>query len=170
MRATIVGIGLSLLAAGPAWADEPEEPFAFGYESELFVLGGLSAGGSFGSAGGGGFVGYELSMVWLKSAAWGGLFGDIVYDFGQSAATVVVGPEFGYGFLGIDGGAAFRFGFADETEVGVQGRLLLTLTTFSIFGRYGYFPDSVGGTHVGQVGILLKMPFYNSSDIPEVAR
>lgn len=165
----LCGVGLALLTAGPAWADEAE-PFAFGYESEMFVLGGISGGGSFGSAGGGGFVGYELSAVWLNQAAWGGFFGDIGYDFGHSAATLVVGPELGYGILGLDGGAAFRFGFADEVEVGVQARLLLALTTFSIFGRYGFWPDSVGGQHIGQVGVLIKMPFWNSSDIPEVAR
>lgn len=161
---------LCLAIPASARAEEPAEAYRFGNASRGFVLGGLTGGGSFGSAGGGGYVGGEVSAVWLKELLWGGLYIDGVYDFGLGAGTLSAGPEVGYGPIGIDGGVGLRLGLEDSPEVGYQGRLLITAGVFGIYGRYGYWPGSTQAEHVGQVGILLKFPFWSAGPLPDIAR
>ncbi len=145
-----------LLLATPAYATEP--PYTFGSEAGWSVMLGATGGGSFGT-GGGGFAGGELSLVRLSHGWWTGVFADAAYDFGPDETLVTAGPELGFTALGIDGGGALRLRDG-ETELGGQGRLLLSFALFSLYGRYGYFPDSE--THLGQVGVLLKLPVWAS--------
>ncbi len=162
---------VALTFAAPAYAQDTA--YSFGNDAEAFVLGGLTGGGSFGSPGGGGFVGGEMSLVWLKEGLWGGLYADGLYDFGHSAATVSVGPEIGYALFGLDGGVAFRFGRdgeEDSPEIGYHARALLGMGGFALFGRYGIWPNSQTAEHVVQIGLLLKMPFWNSTPTPDIAR
>ena len=144
------------------------EAFAFGNSAEFFLLGGLTGGGSFGSAAGG-YAGGELSGVWLKEGLWGGFYADTVYDFGRGSTAITVGPEFGLAVLGFDGGVGFRFGEEDEAELGYQGRGMVTLGNFAIYGRYGFWPDSDDAKHIGQVGVLLKMPLWNATGPDPIA-
>ncbi|MFP4598663.1 MAG: hypothetical protein ACLFVJ_10455 [Persicimonas sp.] len=144
-----------MTATAFASADEPA--FEFGPVPGWQVLGGVNGGGSFGSPGGGGFAGAELSVSRLMSGWWTGAYVDGVYDFGHSAATVTAGPEVGYGVLGLDGGAAARFA-ADGPDWGPQARLLVTAGVFSVFGRYTYLTDS--DAHIGQAGVLFKLPLW----------
>jgi hypothetical protein len=141
--------------ATAASADEP--PFEFGPTPGWQVLGGVNGGGSFGSQGGGGFAGAELSFNRLMAGWWTGAYVDGVYDFGHSAATVSAGPEIGYGVIGLDGGAAVQFGAGDPSW-GPQARLLVTAGVFSIFGRYTYLTGPEA--HIGQAGVLFKLPLW----------
>lgn len=162
---------LALLALpATARAGEPGEAFRFDNEARGYVLGGLTGGGSFGSAGGGGYLGGEVSAAWLKELLWGGFFVDGVYDFGLGAGTLSAGPEVGYGPLGLDGGVAMRLGLEDRPEVGYQGRLLITAGVLGLYGRYGYWPGAPRARHVGQVGLLLKIPLWSAGPLPEIAR
>jgi len=144
------------------------EAFTFGNTSEFFFMGGLTGGGSFGSAGGG-FAGGELSGVWLKEGLWGGFYTDAAYDFGRGSTALTIGPELGYAVLGFDGGVGFRFGEEDESELGYVGRGMVTLGNFALYGRYGFWPDSSDARHIGQVGVLLKMPLWNATGPDPVA-
>lgn len=154
-----------LLASGliavSAQAQGANDDFTFDSEPEWFILSGVGGGGSFGSAGGGGFLGGELSLARIYEGRWSGIFADANYDFGQSRTTLTFGPEFGAAILGVDGGAALRLG-GDDLEWGGQGRLTLALGLFSLYGRYGYWPDSSFAKHTGQVGFLFKFPFWSS--------
>lgn len=158
---------LVLAFAAPAAAQD--DAYSFGNTTETYILGGLSGGGSFGSYGGGGYVGGELSLAFLKELLWGGVYIDGTYDFAHLASTFSVGPEFGFGPFGFDGGVAMRFGLEDEPEIGAHGRFLITLGTFALYGRYGYWPDAFEAVHIGQVGVLLKLPFWNSTPTGEIA-
>lgn len=166
----LAALALLLWMAQPAAAQEEGEPFAFGDVPEAFVMGGLTGGGSFGSPGGGGFLGGEASLAWLYHGVWGGFYMDGFYDFGHGDTTLSIGPELGYAVLGLDGGLGLRLGQADDPELGGQMRLLVSLGNFSLFGRYGFWPGSKDAQHVGQVGVLLKFPFWSSAPIPAMAR
>jgi hypothetical protein len=163
-----------LLCAALLWpamvCAEDGDNFRFDGEPQWFALGGLSTGATFGSPGGGAFVGTELSFVWLHESTWLGGYTDAVYDFAQDGAVVSFGPELGVAVLGFDGGLGLRFGRENKTEVGYQARLLLDLGIFGLYGRYGGWPSSSGAKHVGQVGLLLKIPFWTTAEIPPTAR
>jgi hypothetical protein len=150
--------------AGQAWAqsDEAFDGFDFGNETQAFVLTGLTTGGSFGSLGGGYYLGGEVSAAWLFEGVWGGVYADAAYDFGQGATTVSLGPEVGWMVLGLDGGLAARFGRQPDPELGFHVRGMLALGLFSLYGRYGGWPGAGGVEHVGQVGITLKFPAWTS--------
>lgn len=145
-----------LLLAGPGFARDA--PYSFGSEAGWSVMAGATGGGSFGT-GGGGFAGGELSLARLSGGWWTGVFADAVYDFGPDETLFTAGPELGFTALGIDGGPALRLRDG-ETDLGASGRLLLSFALLSLYGRYGYFPDSE--THLGQVGVLLKLPVWAS--------
>jgi hypothetical protein len=98
------------------------------------------------------------------------VFADAVYDFGYSAGTFVLGPELGYAFFGLDGGVGLRLGLENDPEIGWHVRGLIAAGAVSLFGRYGYWPDSTIGTHIVQIGILIKMPFWNGTVPEAVAR
>ena len=163
-RASVALAALAALALAPsqAAAQEADDTFSFGDETQAFFLAGVTTGGSFGSLGGGGFVGADLSVAWLRDGLWGGLYADGVWDFGHGAATVSVGPEIGYMVLGLDGGPAARFGRADDPEFGFQARGMIALGLVSIYGRYGGWPQADGIEHVGQVGLTFKLPVWTS--------
>lgn len=151
--AALMAMGLALCVE--AQADEP--PFAFGPQAGWQVMAGLGLSGGFGSAGGGFVPGAELSVNRLNERVWAGLYGDIGWDFGQDAALVTAGPQLGWAFVGMDGGVAARL---SDGELGGAGRLLLSFGFFGLYARYIYFPDSA--EHLGQTGILLKLPMWAS--------
>jgi hypothetical protein len=138
-------------------AEHADPPFVFGPQPGWQVLAGPTGGVSFGSPGAGGFVGAELSLSRLEAGWWLGGYVDGTYDFGQSAALITAGPEFGYAVFGIDGGLAARIG-DDGVKLGPQGRLMISVGFFTLFGRYSYLvePDE----HLGQAGVIFKLPLW----------
>lgn len=157
------------LGWGAAAQAQEARGFTLGHESAWFLMGGAMGGGSFGSPGGGGFAGGELSLAWTRSGVWAGLYGDASYDFGHGATTLTLGPELGWLLLGLDGGLGVRLGRSDQAELGAQVRGLLTLGNVALFGRYGHWPGSARDKHVGQVGVLLKLPLWASQPVRPMA-
>jgi hypothetical protein len=157
----VCALGLLLVAAEVSAQESPTEhadpPFAFGPQPSWQVLAGPTVGGSFGNSGAGGFVGAELSFSRLNAGWWLGGYVDGAYDFGQSAAMVTAGPELGYAFFGVDGGLAAYFG-DDGPRLGPQGRLMVSVGFFTLFGRYTYLVEPEA--HVGQAGVIFKLPVW----------
>jgi len=147
---------LALVFPATAYADEPI--YSFGSKTRWQSLFGPTTGGSFGSPGGGGFVGAELSVNRIREGIWWGFYGDGAYDFGQESALVTAGPSVGWNFFGVDGGFALREG--DQTELGLQGRFLVTIGFFGLYGRYVHLPQ--GDEHIGQAGVYFKVPIWAS--------
>lgn len=143
------------LVPTPAQAQEGEI-FEFGPRPTWSVLAGPTGGGSFGSPGGGGFLGAELSIARLERKFWFGAYADGSYDFGHQTGTFTAGPQFGLGFFGLDGGVALRTEAFDEP--GATARFLVTSGFFALYGRWLFFPAA--DEHVGQVGVVLKLPIW----------
>lgn len=153
----LVALTATLLFASPAMAED--EAYEFGPRASWVVLAGPTGGGSFGTPGGGGFVGGELSLARLERAFWYGLYADGSYDFGHADATFTAGPSLGLGFFGLDGGVALRAGDSgDFSDPGATARFMVTSGFFAIYGRWLFFPSA--DEHVGQVGVLLKFPIW----------
>ena len=155
MRALLV----LLLLTGPALAQEEAPPFAFGSQPGFTLNVGGNCGGSFGTPGGGGFAGAELSVNRLFQGAWMGAYGDAVYDFGWEVGLLSAGPQVGYGVVGVDAGPALLVGRRD-TQAGAAGRVLLSAGVVAFFGRYAHLFDS--GAHLAQAGLLVKLPVWAS--------
>ena len=149
---------LTLLVPATASAEEPI--FSFGSKERWQSLFGPTTGGSFGSSGGGGYVGAELSINRIREGIWWGLYGDGTYDFGQDSALLTAGPSVGWNFVGVDGGLALREG--DQTDLGLQARLLVTIGFFGLYGRYIALPEP--GEQIGQVGLYFKIPIWASEE------
>jgi CTP:molybdopterin cytidylyltransferase MocA len=139
---------------------QAEAPFSFGPQAGWSVMTGLETGGGFGSAGGGFLLGGEVSVTRLMRQTWFGLYGDAVWDFGQGAALITAGPQLGFAFVGLDGGVAWRPG--EQSALGGAGRLVLTAGFFSIYLRYMYVQSGVGAEHLGQAGVMFKLPAWSS--------
>ncbi len=155
LPALLAALLAGLLTGSPALADEA--PYTIGTDAGWQVLGGLTTGGSFGDLGGSGYLGAELSLNRLSKGTWVGLYGDGFYEFGHEAFYTTAGLQLGYMILGVDGGVAFRTGDGDPA-LGFAARGLIALAFFDIYGRALIFGDDIQG----QVGLMLKLPFWAS--------
>jgi len=152
----VVGV-LALGVAIPRGAAADDRPFTIGSRPTWFLLGGVTSGGTVALADRGAYVGGELSVVRLREGNYLGFYGDGYYDWGADGTYVTGGLELGHKFLGIDGGAALRFADSD-TQLGVTGRLSVSIGLFGLYARYAYFNDAMTDDHVLQVGVALKLP------------
>lgn len=160
--AAVLALGAGAAGAEPDEASE--QPFDFGPQPGWTMMLGPTFGGSFGSGGGGGYLGAEWSVSRLSQASWIGLYVDGLYDFGRGGEPLfTAGPQLGMAIVGFDGGGALRL-VDGEPEFGATGRLLLSLAVVSLYGRYGYFFDT--GDHLGQVGLMFKLPVWASETPP----
>jgi hypothetical protein len=109
--------------------------------------------------------GVEGSLVYfpLPHATWGGGYVDAVYDTGTKHARFSVGPEFGFTFIGLDGGLVVQPG-TERTAIGFQGRVLLTLGVVSVYARWGKLPALDVDATFREIGILLKFPILLRDD------
>ena len=139
-------------------AKAQEEPFQIGTKPYHFISTGLTTGASLSGKGNGGFVGLETSYVRAHKGTWFGLYTDALYDFGQQASTITIGPELGILMFGIDGGLGVQIRPKEETILGFQARTMLSLGFFSLFYRYGVWPEENTLRGVHQIGITLKSP------------
>ncbi len=151
----IFAVGMGSVAEAGDREDYDHDALSLGYESAWNLFGGISGGGSFQSAGNGGFTGANVSLFRLKHGRWIGAFASGQYDFPARSFMALGGAEIGYKIVGIDAGLATRF---DEggPSFGPQGSALLTVGVISLFGRYIYWPESE--EQVFQVGLTLKVP------------
>lgn len=152
---------LALVLPASALAEEGS-PFSFGPRTTWIWNVGPSLGLTNGGTGHAAFLaGAETSVVRLRDGLWWGLFADGQWDFGRDLVASNVGPEFGFGPLGLDGGVALEF--SDEVSLGLQARGVLTLGILSFTLRYKHMPDFQDpGTLEG--GLLLKFPIWASDD------
>jgi hypothetical protein len=88
-------------------------------------------------------------LVWL------GGYIDAVYDTLPHKTRMSLGPEIGYGLLGIDGGVVEQL---DGPRTGVVGRIVLTGSLLGFYARYDQFLDRKPDDGVLEVGVLLKIP------------
>lgn len=157
----VLALPFLLVAALPGVAAaEEQQPFSIGTKPAWYVLAGVTTGASLVATDRGGYVGGELSVARLgQGGRYVGLYGDGYHDIGAGRTYATLGPEIGWKFLGIDAGAASRFG-ARRPEWGATGRLFLSVGVVTVYGRYAYFVDSLGrdNDHVVQVGALVKIP------------
>jgi len=152
----VVGV-LALGVAAPRRAAADDPPFTIGSRPAWFLLGGVTSGGTVALADRGAYVGGELSVARLRDGTYVGLYADGYYDWGADGTYVTGGLELGRKLIGIDGGAALRLA-GGERELGVTGRLGVSLGLFGLYARYAYFPDAMADDHVVQVGVALKLP------------
>src|SRR5262249_48648178 len=109
----------------------------------------------------GAYLGPEASFVHFANETrfWIGGFADALHDFSTNTTRISVGPELGFGPFGIDGGftseiseSGPRFGFAV--------RPVLTLSVVALTGRIAHVSGGGSTETFGEVGVLLKAPFY----------
>jgi hypothetical protein len=148
-------LALGVAAPRPAAADDP--PFTIGSRPAWFLLGGVTSGGTLVLADRGAFVGGELSVARLRDGNYLGFYADGYYDWGADGTYVTGGLELGRKFVGVDGGAALRLA-GGERDLGVTGRLNLSIGLFGLYARYAYFTDAMADDHVLQVGVAFKLP------------
>lgn len=144
-------------AAAPRAAAADPAPFTIGARPAWFLLGGVTSGGTVALADRGAYVGGELSVARLSAGTYAGLYADGYYDWGADGTYVTSGLELGRKIVGVDGGAALRLA-GGERELGVTGRISVSVGLLGLYARYAYFPDAMDNDHVLQVGVALKLP------------
>ena len=141
-----------------AWADAGPK-FGNGFWLPI----GATLGGAFRGDLPNGFVlGGEVSgtYLWIEGDSggmWLGGVADAVWDFGTDAFRHRVGPEIGWGPVGID---LTYVGQAKSSiyDPGINVRGVFTLAVVSLYGGYGHiFTDGDGGGY-GEFGGLVKFP------------
>jgi hypothetical protein len=157
LRVAALGLAVAASAAAPRSAAADDAPFTIGSRPAWFLLGGVTSGGTVAFADRGAYVGGELSIARLRAGTYFGLYADGYYDWGADGTYVTGGLELGRKFIGVDGGAALRLA-GGERELGVTGRLNVSVGVFGLYARYAYFPDAMEDDHVLQVGLSLKLP------------
>ena len=124
---------------------------------------GATLGGAFRGDLPNGFVlGGEVSgtYLWIEgdgAGIWLGAVADAVWDFGIDAFRHRIGPEIGWGPIGID--LTYQGQARDSVyDPGVNVRGVFTLAVVSLYGGYGHtFSDRDGGGF-GEFGGLVKFP------------
>lgn len=138
-----IGLALALVAASlaPAWGSgRVLDP------SGEYVLVGLDLGATWDDDFGGLF-GIELSMSTLERGSWAGYFVSAAWDTALDVGRLTVGPEVGWGVVGLD------LGVSIDTEARVRGRLRGVLT-LALIG--GYVGTTIGPEARLEFGVLLK--------------
>lgn len=105
-------------------------------------------------------LGVQQSLVYQvgpRASWWGGLSGEVMRDFGPSWTRFSLGPEVGYGVVGVDGGF-FAVRRGGQFEGGIQGRVVLTIGVAEVYGRLG---EGMGEERFrfGEVGLALGWPW-----------
>ncbi len=165
VRTTPVRGAAALAVIAMAWVSVPgaaragDPPFTIGSQPAWLLLGGVTAGGTAWFHDRGGFVGGELSLVRLRDGNTFGFYGDAYRDFGMDATYVTGGLELGRRIFGVDGGAVLRFSDGGS-DVGVTGRVYVSLGVLSIYVRYAYV-DAARDDHVIQIGGTFKLPLHS---------
>lgn len=100
------------------------------------------------------FLGGELSVFYWRDAWFGGVVGDLIHDYHRGTKRFMVGPMFGFAFVGIDGGYLGEI-TPDGLRHGLAIRLFATIAVGSLYFRYGGVFDA---RDYVEVGLLLKIP------------
>jgi hypothetical protein len=141
----------ALLLAGRAGADAgPKLP-----RRAVYISPGLAFGGTYSfDLSTRPMLGGEVSAFYWHDGPYVGLFVEGLYDWSRSAARITVGPELGWGFVGLDGGYLADFS-AGGPHHGGSVRLYFSLGVVGLFVRYGAVRDAPDFV---DFGIFLKAP------------
>jgi len=103
-------------------------------------------------------LGAETSLVLFPvgEGYWAGGYGDVVYETTNELTRTSLGLEFGFTFIGIDGGVVAQFGNG-ETHWGGVIRPMLSASLLTFYGRWGFFAHA---DDFREVGVLLKLPIH----------
>jgi hypothetical protein len=148
-----------LLSSNASAADPPSRPAPWltGWYAPVGVVVGASLHHE---APDGLILGAEQSLVYQRgprAGTWVGLYADGLRDFGAGVTRFSLGPEAGYGPVGVDGGLYVerRDG---QLHPGFLLRGLVTAGFLSGFVRWGrLFDDLPDRSHL-ELGLLLKFP------------
>lgn len=110
-------------------------------------------------------VGVEASAVKLPGSGywWFGGYVDFVQVLPNRASRLSLGPELGFGFVGIDVGLLGEYsGRTGTFNGGLQGRAMFTLGVVSLYlGAPCLYDAEVGALRAQvQAGVLLKVPVF----------
>lgn len=110
-------------------------------------------------------VGFEASAVKLPGADfwWFGGYVDFVQVLPNRASRLSLGPELGFGPVGIDVGLLGEYsGLTGKLNAGLQARAMLTLGVISVYlGAPCLYDSEVRALRAQvQTGLLLKVPFF----------
>ncbi|MGZ5969463.1 MAG: hypothetical protein ACXWP4_17445 [Polyangiales bacterium] len=99
-------------------------------------------------------LGGELSFVRfpIGERTWIGGYVDGLRDFGKDRTRFSLGPEIGWGVLGLDGGV--RTSIGDGTRVGWTIRPMLSFVRVHLYTRLSHDGEGTGT----EVGLLFKFP------------
>ncbi|MFO0679183.1 MAG: hypothetical protein U0169_21830 [Polyangiaceae bacterium] len=121
-------------------------------------------------AGGGGrsAFGGEVSVVRTPSLPhtadfpapifWFGGYVDGVYDTVSTRARFSIGPEFGIGPVGVDGGLVVQ---TSTRPLGATIRILYGIGFVMGYTRWVYVDDPFSSSRIFEAGVLLKLPVFN---------
>jgi hypothetical protein len=102
-------------------------------------------------------VGGEVSVAHLTADLfWAGSYLDGVYSTRSDEWRMSIGPEIGFGFLGLDAGYVLKLGGEHSTQHGIVVRPMLTAGVVTAFFRSAWLFGEHGDWS-GEVGILVKL-------------
>lgn len=134
---------------------------SFRLPEEVFIPFGLTFGAAFHEDAPVGFLlGGEVSVVsvnQIDELYWIGGYTDFLWDFGQDKFRMSIGPEFGYGFFGVDAGYLLQFD-GEGYDHGFVIRPVLTVGFVAFAVRYGHVFGVEKDANFGEVSALLKFP------------
>lgn len=157
VAAALIAAGLLCGSAAAARADAGPKP-----QTGWYLPVGLTMGLSIHREGisNGYFLGMEASYVYLSALNlfWAGAYVDALADFGATSGRFTIGPEIGFGLFGIDGGYLLNVD-NDGAHHGTSVRFLFTLAFTAFYGRWEHLFGDARERNVGEVGLLIKIPF-----------
>jgi len=156
LRIAVPALGLLALLAVPGVA-RAEIPRG------VYWLGGVNVGGAAHDRfrTGGVIVGFEGSLVYTPGAAglvapWVGAYADVLADLGPPAgARFSLGPEAGFGPVGIDAGYAGAV-YLGSYYSGLAVRVVATIGWAALYARYEHFFGETSYRNIAEFGLLLK--------------
>jgi hypothetical protein len=150
-RGWLLALLAALLLAGHAGAHgRPKLP-----SRAVYISPGLTFGGTYSfDLSTRPMLGGEVSAYYWRDGRYIGLFAEGLYDWSRSAARITVGPELGWGFVGLDGGYLADFS-AGGPHHGGSVRLFFSVGVVGLFVRYGAVRDAPDFV---DFGLFIKAP------------
>jgi hypothetical protein len=154
-------VATSLLSVSDASAEDRALYMPMGVNLGAALYPGLSnADASF-------LLGAELSLANVDASRdgrpspwrlWYGGYVDGVADFANVRGRFSIGPEFGFGIFGIDGGPVMQVG-GEKVHLGGHIRLFVSFASIvTLYGRQGFVPNAPDVSRYTEMGALFKYP------------
>lgn len=119
----------------------------------VYIKPGITVAGGWTHESGTGFtLGGEVSFLFWHEGMYGGLVVDGLYDWQRGGARLMVGPELGLGYFGIDGGYV-----RDFAAGGAHGGAVRGFVSVGIAALYVRYTALVQAPDVVDFGLMLKL-------------